>query len=418
MDKSAALTVTLAVVTAVAAAVAIVPPGADTARGLRVEHMSGWSSGRPLLVRVTVEDGSSRSWRAPSSATIRARSGSRSESVTARRLGTGPWLLAVIDALDGPVTLEVEAEGLRAESVVRPQAPAQEVRFSDTDRARADVAVDGYILTPEVGGAAIFSAGVESAAKTVEIRSDDPSLAIGPERITLDACGMSTLYARAAGLAAPFVATIDGVERRFQLPLVPGAITTRVEEHSITVAHALGGVTAYVLTGDARGPRRWLTIALETANDRAATARVELRPDEQWALASSSSDFERVSGAWRITPPGLTPCALTPLGAYFARISAPTPPVPAIAIAYDGAARAIDARDARRERTRRIALWITAAALGALSALMIAAARSRREALDQEGLTKGSGAQRVAVYGIVALAVLAFAIAVSVWLRV
>ena len=82
MDKSAALTVSLAVVTAVAAAVAIVPPGADTARGLRVEHMSGWSSGRPLLLRVTVEDGGSRSWRAPSTATIRARAGSRSETVT------------------------------------------------------------------------------------------------------------------------------------------------------------------------------------------------------------------------------------------------------------------------------------------------------------------------------------------------
>ncbi|MFO0560195.1 MAG: hypothetical protein U0269_19420 [Polyangiales bacterium] len=417
MDKSAALTVSLAVVTAVAAAVAIVPPGADTARGLRVEHMSGWSSGRPLLLRVTVEDGGSRSWRAPSTATIRARAGSRSETVTARRAGTGPWLLAVIDALDGPVTLAVEAEGLRAESVVRPQPPSRETRLSDTGRARADVAVDGYILTPEVGGAAILSAGVENASKTVEIRGDDPSLAIGPERITLDACGMSTLYARAAGLAAPFVATIDGVERRFRLPLVPGAVTTRVEEQSITVAHALGGVTAYVLTGDARGPRRWLAVALDTATDRAATARVELRPDEQWAIASSSSDFERVSGAWRITPPGLTPCALTPLGAYFARIAAPTPPVPAIAIAYDGAARSVDARDARRERTRRIALWITAAALGALSALMLAASRTRSEALDREGLTKGSGAHRVAAYGIVALAVLAFAIAVAVQLR-
>ena len=108
----------------------------------------------------------------------------------------------MIDALDGPVTLAVEAEGLRAESVVRPQPPSRETRLSDTGRARADVAVDGYILTPEVGGAAILSAGVENASKTVEIRGDDPSLAIGPERITLDACGMSTLYATRAAPAA------------------------------------------------------------------------------------------------------------------------------------------------------------------------------------------------------------------------
>jgi hypothetical protein len=417
MEKSAALTVILAVVTAVAAAIAIVPPGADTARGLRVEHMSGWSSGRPLLLRVTVEDRGSGIWHAPTTATIRAQTVSRTATVTARRVGRGPWLLAVIDALDGPATLTVEAEGLRAESVVRPQPLSPEMRLSDAGRARMDVAVDGFILTPEIGGAAILSMGIENAAKTVDIRSDDPSLAIGPERSTLDACGMSTLYARAAGLAAPFVATIDGVERRFRLPVVPGAVTARVEEQSITVAHALGGVTAYVLTGDARGPRRWLAVALETATDQPATARVDLRADEQWALASSSSDFEHVSGAWTITAPGLTPCALTPLGTYFARIAAPTPPVPTIALTFDGAARALDARNARRERTRRIALWITAAALGAISALMLAASRARSDALDREGLTKGSGAKRIVAYGIVALTVLAFAIAIAVQLR-
>lgn len=417
MDKTSALTVTLAVATAVSAAIAIVPPGGEPARGLRVEHVRGWFSGRPMLVRVTVEDSGAQRWHAPTTATIGARSQTQAETVTATKVGGGPWVLAVVPPLEGAVTLTVEAEGLRAESVVRPEPMPREARLSDSGRARVDVAVEGYLITPEVGGAAIFSAGIENATKTVEVRGDDPSLAIGPERITLDACGMSTLYARAAGLAAPFVTTIDGVERRFRLPLVPGAVTARVDEQSITVAHALGGVTAYVLTGDARGPLRWSAIALDTATEHASTARLSLAPGELWAIGSASSEFERISGAWRTTPPGLTPCTLTPLGAYFARIAAPTPQVPSIALDFDGASRAAQRGEAQRERTRRIALWLTATSLAALSALMLAASRTRERTLEHEGLSQNSGAATVAGYGVATLAVLAFVIAIAVQLR-
>jgi hypothetical protein len=410
--------VALAVVAAVAAAVAIVPPGGETARGIRVEQVRGWSSGRPLLLRVSVEDGGTRHWHAPASLTIDARDArGQRQRVTARRAGSGPWVLAVVAPMQGPVALDVAAEGVSARLSIAPAATPPAFVLSDDGRARMDVAVEGYVLTPEVGGAVLFNAGVEHATKTVEIRPDDPTLAIGPERSTLDACGMATLYARAAGLAAPLVATIDGRERRFRLPLVPGAVTSRVEGENITLAHALGGVTAYVIAGDARGPTRWLTASLEASTDRASTVRVALLADEQWAVASASSDFERRSGGWRRTPPGLSPCAATPLGDYFARIAAPTPPIPSIELAYDGAARALDARDSRRDRTRRVALWVSATALGALSSLMLAASRNRDEALDREGLTKGSGSRKVAAFGVIALSVVAFAVAIAVQLR-
>jgi hypothetical protein len=412
------LIVVLAVSAAVSTAVAVVPLGGPPARGLRIERLRGAADGRPTLLRLALEDGGTRYWRAPSTVTLRARDArGRTHVETVRREGRGPWLLATLPALTPPITLDAEAESLRAraEITVDPAAPAFALR--DSESARMDVAVEGYVLTPEVGGAAIFTAGTAHAGETIDARGDDPTLAVGPERVALDACGMAALYARPGGLAAPVVITLAGVPHRFRFALAPGAVTSRVEGNAMTLGHALGGITAYVVLGDRRGPLRWRAVPLDAATDRTATATVALDDQVEWAIASASSDFDRVSGAWRVTPPGLHPCEASPLGAHFLRIAAPTPPLPSIALVYDGAQRALDSRGALRGRNRRIAVWWAAASLSLLAALVLRSGRNPDEALDREGLSQGSGARKIVALGVVSLAAMALALALVVQLR-
>ncbi|MBL8680911.1 MAG: hypothetical protein JNK05_17150 [Myxococcales bacterium] len=417
-DGSTRLVIVLAAIAAIAGAMAIVPPGGVTARGLRIERMRGAADGRPLLLRVALEDGGTRNWRAPASVRVRAeRAGGGTETVDGARVGRSPWVLVTLSNARYPMRLTVSADGHDVTTTLRADPPSPRFALSDQGRARVDVAVEGYVLTPEVGGAALFNGGPSLAGTVVDVAPDDPTLAIGPERATLDACGIVALYARPGGLAAPVLVRFRGEEHRFRLPLAPGAITTRIEGDTLTLAHPLGGLVAYVVSGDDRGPLRWEQHLLAAESDRTATARVALGGDAAWALASASTDFERVSGAWKRSPPGLSPCAATPLGEYFARIAAPTPPLPDITIVHDGAQHALDRREDRRGQNRRRALWVNALALGALAALMMRAARSTDTTLEREGLVRGSGAQRVAAYGVIALATMAFAFALAVQLR-
>lgn len=417
-DGSTRWVVVLAAIAAIAGAVAIVPPGGVTARGLRIERMRGASDGRPLLLRVALEDGGTRNWRAPASVRVRAtNAGGAARTIEASRVGRSPWVLITVPDARFPLRLAVSADGHELVTEVSADPPTPRFALSDQGRARVDIAVEGYVLTPEVGGTAIFHGGAALAGTVVDVAPDDPTLAIGPERTTLDACGIAALYARPAGLAAPVLLRFRGEEHRFRLPLAPGAITTRIEGDTLTLGHPLGGLVAYVVSGDERGPIRWEQHLLAAESDRTSTARVALGADALWALASASTDFERVSGAWKRTPPGLSPCTATPLGEYFARIAAPTPPLPAITIVHDGARAALDQREDRRGQNRRRALWVNALALVALAALMFRAAKSSNSALEREGLVRGSGAQRVAAYGVIALATMAFALALAVQLR-
>ena len=417
-DGSSRWVLALAVIAAIAGAIAIVPPGGVTARGLRIERLRGASDGRPLLLRVALEDGGTRNWRAPLSVHVRAECADRTTRVVeATRVGRSPWVLVTVANARFPLRLTVRADGFEVAAAVTADPAMPRFALSDQGRARIDVAVEGYVLTPEVGGAALFNGGSALAGTTVNVAADDPTLSIGPERAVLDACGITALYARPGGLAAPVLLRFNGEEHRFRLPLAPGAITTRIEGDTMTLGHPLGGLVAYVVSGDDRGPLRWEQHVLPSESERTATARVSLGADTAWALASASTDFERVSGAWKRTPPGLSPCAATPLGEYFARISAPTPPLPGITIVHDGAQAALDHREDRRAQSRRRALWVNALALCALAALMLRAAKNSSRTLEREGLLRGSGASRVAVYGVAALATTALVFALAVQLR-
>jgi hypothetical protein len=172
-----------------------------------------------------------------------------------------------------------------------------------------------------------------------------------------------------------------------------------------------------VLSGDPWGPLRWEQVLLPVASEQIATATMRTPAEARWVVASASTDFERRSGAWKDTPPGLSPCTATVLGAHFARIASATPPIPSVALVYDGASLALSDREARRARNRRRALWVNALALAALAMLMLRSARTPEAALEREGLSSGSGARNVAALGVAALAVLAFAIALAVQLR-
>jgi hypothetical protein len=63
----------------------------------------------------------------------------------------------------------------------------------------------------------------------------------------------------------------------------------------------------------------------------------------------------------------------TPLGLRFARASAPLPEPPAVRVAHDGAALALEAREARRHRARVVALTLAMAAITMLVGLVLTA---------------------------------------------
>jgi hypothetical protein len=403
---------------AVAVAVAVAPLAGPPARGLRVERMRGLVPGRPALLRVALEDGGTRHWRAPALVTLAAvdARGVR-HAQRALRVGRGPWVLATLPALTPPISLEARADGFDARAVLAPDPIAPATVTLDSASEGPGLAVDGLILSPEIPGELVLFAGPAFAGQRAALSADDPTLAIAPASATLDACGAAVFRATSAGLAAPVLVTVGAAPRRLRLPLAPGAVTAAVSSREITVSHALGGVTAYVIEGDRVGPLRWDAVALEPASDRASTASRPLSPGSEWALASASADFDRVSGAWRIPPPSASPCPHTPLGARWARVHTPTSALPAVVVVFDGAQRALDARAAVRARTRRVALWCAAGSLTLLAALVLRSARAGRAALDREGLSQGSGAQRVVALGVLAIAVMAVALALVVQLR-
>jgi hypothetical protein len=333
----------------------------------------------------------------------------------AERVGRGPWVLATLPPLDPPITVDVHADGFEARAVltVDPPIPTAE---APAPSALA-LSVDGEVLSPEIPGDVLLYAGRDRAGQRASLAADDLTLTITPAQVTLDACGLAVFRATAMGLAAPVLVTIGSEARRVRLPLAPGAVIATVSSRGITLSHALGGLTAYVLEGDPRGPLRWRSVVLDAVNTGPATAALPLAPEASWALASASAEFDRVSGSWRTLPPGAQPCTDAPLGARWARVRAPIPAVSETLVAFDGALRALAEREAIRARTRRISLWCAAGSLSLLAAIIVRAVSLRRAGLEREGLSRGSGAQRIAALGVLSLAVMAAALALIVQLR-
>ncbi|MDP3275419.1 MAG: hypothetical protein Q8Q09_09515 [Deltaproteobacteria bacterium] len=409
--------VALAVMVVGATGAAIAPPTGEPAQGLRVEQLAPTGEGRPVLLRVTLEDGALRRWRAPRGLRVRERAG---PSVRLTQHPRSPWLLLTLSDLDSARPLVLEAEGLSA-SV--PLARGADAHWDHRVRGGApgplDVRVEGGVLTPEIGGSAVIHAGSEHAGERIVFHSDDPTLAVSPERATLDACGLAALYLRPAGLAAPLLVQVnEGREHRLRLPLHPGAITAHFDDdRHLQIAHALGDIPAFVVHGDARGPLAWELVALAASDQSAVTRSLTPPRGAQWSIVSSSSDFDRFAGGWSTLPQAPSGCTESPLAARFARMGESLWTIPPALLRYDGAQAALTLRTQRVGRIRRVASWVGAAALMALALLLLSATRSREQSLDEQGLTRGSPTQRIVAIGLFVLAILAVLLAMFVQLK-
>jgi hypothetical protein len=113
-------------------------------------------------------------------------------------------------------------------------------------------------------------------------------------------------------------------------------------------------------------------VRLPDAPDANASTNVVLPSDAAWFFASFSPVFDSGAGAWR-TPLAGPLCTQTPLGAAWAQNATPIPPLPAVALAYDGASIAAHARALRQLHARWIALALAGLGLAMLIAMILTA---------------------------------------------
>ncbi len=379
-------------------ALSLLPPGGAPARGLRVESLGPIVQGRPTLLRVSIEDAATRSWRAPSQAraTLTLQSPHHSQTIDQSTQGRGAWLLMQVPPAEGAEVgarehFAVEAEGystaFEATLAAPPSATVERAESALLRPGEYSVRIEGGVLTPEVPSVMVVTGGVSQAGNLLQIQATDPSFLLSPERVTLDTCGTAVLYARPAGLSAAMTLTANGETKQIALTLAPGALVSKLEDTYATIAHALGGITAYVIMGDDRGPTEWRSMPLETASDRAVQARVVLPSPIRWFATSASPEFDHLSGAWReplpVQPGGTLRnpvlCTETETGRLLARISRELPTLPSFVLRADGAQNALGSRDVRRQRWQTMALTLSVVGLVALSVLMLFAVyRARR----------------------------------------
>jgi hypothetical protein len=435
--------IALSVIIVGAVAISLGPTRSSVTTGLRVESLGPLYVGRPALLRVSVENPTTHTWIAPPHVRVRTRAEGSDQrrgdwqAIEHDSQARGPWHLLEIFLAASPAPrtqrFEIEAAGLaatfvahvalgptRALSANQPtqhQAPQQQRRDEYTVR------VEGGVLTPEVPAVMVIATSLDRAAKSLDIRSEDVSFLLSPERVTLDACGTAVLYARPAGLAAVMSVTLDETQRTIALPMAPGAVLSKIEDTHVTLVHAAGGVTAYVLMGDELGPTQWSAHSLETArNNRAVQARLPLPPAVRWVSASVSADFETRSGSWR-EPAVLTAedrgvlsgCQSTESARLYARISRELPDISPFVLLHDGARQLLGAQRVDRARSQNIALAVAAVALVALSAVMtLAVYQSKR--IEASIASKGAS-YAIVVKGVVALVSAGFALWALVQLR-
>lgn len=383
-------------------------------RGLRVETAGGTSSGRPLLVRLTLDEAGSSRLRAPSRAYLRLAWAGGAITREAVAVAGAAYLFAELTpAGHGPYVLEVEAEGLTAQVPVRetPPPPVFIPVMRPMQTSGLEVVVEGGALVPEVEGRVLVRA-LAAAGAEIALAGDE-FVTIAPARAVPDPCGVVAFGVTVRGLSAHATASVLGAPERalaLRLPVMPGGLSVRGTRGAIEVATAVGGLPVYVLAGDERGSTYWSAVRLDDADERTRT-RIQLPDDAAWALVSASPSFETFTGLW-LTPPLQAPCTQTHLGERFARSAASLPSPPAVALVHDGPAIAQRARDQRRARIRLVALLVASASVFVMvGAVLRAGLRADSEAprdvsvpLRRRGAFVLAGAAAVLLGGLVLFA--------------
>lgn len=411
-----------AVTAALFALVAISPPIGDatTHRGLRVEVALPPEADRPVLVRASIEDNAAAQLTSPRDAWMTLRDPSGAELDRAR-METAAGLNHATGRLDargrGPYTLDVQSGAMRAS--VRFSLPAaQPPPPAPTPPAGSlEVLATSGRLIPEVAGTVLVRA---PGARRVTLTSEIEGVTIEPPSADVGACDVAAFRVTVAGLGAPVIVVArraDGLEVRTQtrLPLTPGGVSVHPEGSSVLVRGANAGSTVFLVGGDALGARWWASRNLSADGD-VATARFEPPPDVRWVnatLASSLVDPESAA-VWTSPPPeALETCATTDTARAWFAARTPHPPMPAVRLAWDGAARATRVHTHRVARVRRLALGCLAASILIEITLVLGFGMRDNDPSLRELTRRRRERTAVLLAGVAALLVLGFALGLS-----
>ncbi len=411
-----------AVTAALFALVAISPPIGDatTHQGLRVEVALPTEAERPVLVRASIEDNAVAQLSAPRDAWMTLRDPSGAELDRAR-LETAPGLNHATGRLNargrGPYTLDVHHEAMRAS--VRFGLPAAQTHAPTAPPpvGSLEVLAASGRLIPESAGTVLVRA---PGARRVTLTSEIEGVTIEPPSADVGACDIASFRVTVAGLGAPVIVVAqrpDGVEVRTQtrLPLTPGGVSVHPEGDSVLVRGANAGSTVFLVGGDAQGARWWASRNLVRDGDSAA-ARFELTPDVRWVsatLAPSLVDPESAA-VWTSPPPeALETCATNDTARAWFAARTPRPAMPALRLAWDGAARATRAHRLRVMRVRRLALGCLAASILIEIALVLGFGMRDTEPTLHEITRRRRERVAVLFAGVAVLLVLGFALGLS-----
>ncbi len=368
-----------AVAAALFALAAISPPvsRAGTFEGLRVELAGPVRADGFALLRVAVEKSDDGALRAPARARIEAldASGAALSVSDAEAMANTPWRVGRVrpPAGAGRFTARVRAGAMTA-SVSLPVSPSEPERAGPLRVEEVDVVATAGALLPEQRGEVLVRA---PGAADLRVESELEGVTVEPEVAAVGPCDVASFAVTVSGLGAP-VAIVgrmrDGSSKRWnrRLPVSPGGLSLSRAGDELVVRGTLSGRPVWVVGGVGAALTRWTAAALLPSGDD-AEARVALPRDEplRWVRASLDPHFGDERDPFARWGSERDACATDATSRRWFEARVRPPPVPDVALIYDGAARARSALSSRVSKARAFALACLAGAVGLEVALVL-----------------------------------------------
>ncbi len=381
-----------AVAAALFALAAISPPvsRAGTFEGLRVELAGPVRADGFALVRVAIEKSDDGVLRAPARARVEAldASGSARAVNDTEPMANTPWRVGRVRPPSGVgrFTVRVRAGDLSA-SASLPVAPSEPERAGPLRVEEVDVVATAGALLPEQRGEVLVRA---PGAAELRIESEFEGVSIEPAVAAVGPCDVASFAVTVSGLGAPvgIVARMrDGASKRWnrRLPVSPGGLSLARVGDELVVRGTLSGRPVWVVGGVGAAITRWTAASLIAAGDD-AEARVSLARDEplRWARASLDPHFGDERDPFARWGSASEACATDAASRRWFDAHVRPPPVPDVALIWDGAARARSALASRVSRARLFALTCLAGAVGIEVALVLGLGLRREDEVPEE----------------------------------